>query len=122
MDTLSVCSRAVFFLIYVVSINMLWKFLWVLGHARRHFPPTPRVFTSFDKVLLPAWVSPHKPHGDGSRAPSHPGLNLDGSHVPFGSTAAHDPAGSLILWVEVEVPDETMKNDWDEHPGTNGST
>ncbi|HWQ16631.1 MAG TPA: hypothetical protein VNL13_02235 [Sulfolobales archaeon] len=27
----------------------------------------------------------------------------DGSQVPFGSTAAHDPAGSLILRVEVEV-------------------
>jgi len=41
---------------------------------------------------------------DGSSAPSHPGSKLDGSRVPFGSTAAHDPAGLEILWVEVEVP------------------
>ncbi|HWQ17670.1 MAG TPA: hypothetical protein VNL13_07575 [Sulfolobales archaeon] len=33
-----------------------------------------------------------------------PGAELDGSHVPFGSTAAHDPAGLEILWVEVEAP------------------
>ena len=31
-------------------------------------------------------------------------LGGDGSHVLFGSTAAHDPAGSLILQAEVEVP------------------
>lgn len=60
--------------------------------------------------------------GDESSAPSHPGSKLDGSHMPFGSTAAHDPTGSEILRVEVEVPGWTMnkKNDWDEHPGTNG--
>ncbi|MEM0438486.1 MAG: hypothetical protein QXX84_03685 [Sulfolobales archaeon] len=28
----------------------------------------------------------------------------DGSSMPFGSTAAHDPAGLEILQVEVEVP------------------
>ena len=30
--------------------------------------------------------------GDGSSAPSLGGSNLDGSPVPLGSTAAHDPA------------------------------
>ncbi|MEM4592472.1 MAG: zinc ribbon domain-containing protein [Sulfolobales archaeon] len=29
--------------------------------------------------------------GDGSIAPSHPGLKLDGSPVPLGSTATHEP-------------------------------
>ncbi|MEM2203729.1 MAG: hypothetical protein QXI22_05165 [Sulfolobales archaeon] len=46
--------------------------------------------------------------GDESSAPSHPGSKLDGSHMPFGSTAAHDPTGSEILRVEVEVPGWTM--------------
>ncbi|MEM2203901.1 MAG: hypothetical protein QXI22_06055 [Sulfolobales archaeon] len=43
------------------------------------------------------WVFPTQvPGGDGSIAPSHPGAKLDGSHVPFGSTVAHDPAGLEI--------------------------
>ncbi|MEM1596188.1 MAG: transposase [Desulfurococcaceae archaeon] len=29
--------------------------------------------------------------GDGSNAPNHPGLELDGSPVPLGSTATHEP-------------------------------
>ncbi|MEM0285104.1 MAG: hypothetical protein QXU85_05680 [Sulfolobales archaeon] len=29
--------------------------------------------------------------GDGSIAPSHPRLKLDGSSVPLGSTATHEP-------------------------------
>ncbi|HWQ17834.1 MAG TPA: hypothetical protein VNL13_08405 [Sulfolobales archaeon] len=44
--------------------------------------------------------------------------------MPFGSTAAHEPAGSEILWVEVEAPGrdhEQIQNDWDERPGTNGN-
>jgi len=56
-----------------------------------------------DNVLgvgLPTQVS----GGDGSSAPSHPGLNLDGSRVLFGSTTAHEPTGLEILRVEVEVP------------------
>ncbi|HWQ17040.1 MAG TPA: hypothetical protein VNL13_04315 [Sulfolobales archaeon] len=32
------------------------------------------------------------------------GAELDGSHVPFGPTAAHEPTGSEILQVEVEAP------------------
>ncbi|HWQ17878.1 MAG TPA: hypothetical protein VNL13_08625 [Sulfolobales archaeon] len=28
--------------------------------------------------------------------------------MPFGSAAAHDPAGSLILWARWEFPDKTM--------------
>ncbi|MEM2302080.1 MAG: hypothetical protein QXR14_07705 [Sulfolobales archaeon] len=40
---------------------------------------------------LPTQVS----GGDGSSAPSCLGHKLDGSRVPFGSTAAHDPTGSL---------------------------
>ncbi|HWQ17010.1 MAG TPA: hypothetical protein VNL13_04160 [Sulfolobales archaeon] len=42
------------------------------------------------------WASPHKSHGNGSGAPSHPGFILDGSPMPLGSTAAHDPAGLEI--------------------------
>ncbi|HWQ18004.1 MAG: hypothetical protein QXX84_02780 [Sulfolobales archaeon] len=41
--------------------------------------------------------------GDGSNAPSHPGddpLNLDGSQVLFGSTAAHKPMGSIYYRIE----------------------
>ncbi|HWQ16991.1 MAG TPA: hypothetical protein VNL13_04060 [Sulfolobales archaeon] len=49
---------------------------------------------------LPTQVS----GGYGSSAPSHPGHKLDGSHVPFGSTAAHEPTGSEILRAEVEAP------------------
>ncbi|MEM2202902.1 MAG: hypothetical protein QXI22_00895 [Sulfolobales archaeon] len=33
---------------------------------------------------------------DGSSAPIHPELILDGIHMPFGSTATHDPAGLEI--------------------------
>ncbi|MEM4752960.1 MAG: hypothetical protein QXR55_05695, partial [Sulfolobales archaeon] len=29
--------------------------------------------------------------GDGSNAPNHPGLELDGSSVPLGSTATYEP-------------------------------
>ncbi|MEM0438666.1 MAG: hypothetical protein QXX84_01520 [Sulfolobales archaeon] len=36
---------------------------------------------------------------DGSSAPSYLGSKLDGSHVPFGSMAAHDPAGLETLRV-----------------------
>jgi len=37
--------------------------------------------------------------GDGSDAPSPAGLNIDGSPVPLGSTAAHDPIGiPKSLW------------------------
>ncbi|HWQ17969.1 MAG TPA: hypothetical protein VNL13_09090 [Sulfolobales archaeon] len=42
--------------------------------------------------------------GDGSTAPSRLGHKLDGSRVPFGSTAAHDPAGLEALRAEVEAP------------------
>ena len=44
--------------------------------------------------------------GDGSSAPSHPGHNLDGSHVPFGSTAAHEPTGiPRSLWARLKSLD-----------------
>ncbi len=86
--------------------------------SRQH----PGVFTSFEGVLdagLPTqapwqWEHCSKPSG----------AKLDGSHVPFGSTATHEPAGLEILRVEVEVPGcgyEQEQNDWNEHPGTNGN-
>ncbi|MEM1678440.1 MAG: hypothetical protein QXD20_04290 [Ignisphaera sp.] len=38
--------------------------------------------------------------GDGSDAPSHPGLELDGSPVPLGSTATHEPIQILVsVWM-----------------------
>ena len=51
-------------------------------------------------------ISTLTPGGYGSKAPSCPEDDspIDGSPMPLGSTAAHDPAGSLILWVEVEAP------------------
>lgn len=55
-------------------------------------------------------ISPHKPHGNGSSALSCSGNKLDGSHVPFGLTAAHNPAGSLTLRVRRKPLDKTMKN------------
>ncbi|MEM2301631.1 MAG: hypothetical protein QXR14_05405 [Sulfolobales archaeon] len=63
--------------------------------------------------------------GDGSNAPSHPGddlLNLDGSHVPFGSTAAHEPMGiKRSLWARLKSLDiKRTSNKIKEYPGTNG--
>ncbi|HWQ16375.1 MAG TPA: hypothetical protein VNL13_00895 [Sulfolobales archaeon] len=63
--------------------------------------------------------------GDGSSAPSHPGddpLNLDGSHVPFGSTAAHDLTGiPRSLWARLKSLDiKRTSNKIKEYPGTNG--
>ncbi|PWV37187.1 MAG: hypothetical protein DJ555_03300, partial [Desulfurococcaceae archaeon] len=53
--------------------------------------------------------------GDGSSAPSHPGFNLDGSHMPFGSTAAHEPMGiKRSLWARLKSLDIPS------YPGTNG--
>ncbi|HWQ17156.1 MAG TPA: hypothetical protein VNL13_04910 [Sulfolobales archaeon] len=49
---------------------------------------------------LPTQVS----GGGGSIAPSHRGHRLDGSRVPFGPTATHEPTGSLTPRVEVEAP------------------
>ncbi|MEM2204616.1 MAG: hypothetical protein QXI22_09715, partial [Sulfolobales archaeon] len=47
--------------------------------------------------------------GDGSSAPSHPGLILDGSPMPLGSTAAHEPTGiKRSLWARLKSLDETM--------------
>jgi len=49
--------------------------------------------------------------GDGSTAPSLGGLRVDGSPVPLGSTATHDPTGiSESLWVRWKSLDETLKN------------
>ena len=48
--------------------------------------------------------------GDGSTAPSLGGLRIDGSPVPLGSTATHDPTGiSESLWVRWKSLDETLK-------------
>jgi putative transposase len=39
----------------------------------------------------------------------HPGLILDGSHVPLGSTTAHEPIGiKRSLWARLKSLDETM--------------
>jgi putative transposase len=47
--------------------------------------------------------------GDGSTAPSHPGLTLDGSPMPLGSTAAHDLTGiPRSLWARLKSLDMTM--------------
>ena len=49
--------------------------------------------------------------GDGSSAPSLRGLSLDGSPVPLGSTATHDPTGiPKALWARWKSLDETLKN------------
>ena len=48
-----------------------------------------------ERLLPPREVRP----GDGSNAPSLGGHNLDGSPVPLGSTATHDPIGiPKSLW------------------------
>jgi IS605 OrfB family transposase len=49
--------------------------------------------------------------GDGSTAPSLGGFALDGSPIPLGSTAAHDPTGiPKSLWARWKSLDETLKN------------
>jgi IS605 OrfB family transposase len=49
--------------------------------------------------------------GDGSTAPSLGGLRVDGSPVPLGSTATHDPtAVARALWARRKSLDETLKN------------
>ncbi|HWQ17134.1 MAG TPA: hypothetical protein VNL13_04795 [Sulfolobales archaeon] len=92
-------------MICIVRIDRLWKFLWVLGHAWRLLPRQhPGVFISLERYC-PRCGSPHTGLGRRWEQRSKPsGAELDGSHVPFGSTAAHDPAGLEILRAEVEVP------------------
>jgi len=49
--------------------------------------------------------------GDGSSAPSLSGLSLDGSPIPLGSTATHDPTGiPKPLWARWKSLDKTLKN------------
>jgi len=49
--------------------------------------------------------------GDGSRAPSPAGLLVDGSPVPLGSTATHDPTGiPREAWARWKSLDATSKN------------
>jgi len=48
---------------------------------------------------------------DGSSAPSYGGLSVDGSPVPLGSTATHDPTGiPKSLWIRWKSLDATNKN------------
>ena len=50
--------------------------------------------------------------GDGSPAPSLRGFTLDGSPVPLGSTATHDPTGiSKALWARWKSLDATNKHE-----------
>jgi len=50
--------------------------------------------------------------GDGSNAPSLGGLNLDGSPVPLGSTATHDPTGiPKSLWARWKPLDAINKHE-----------
>jgi IS605 OrfB family transposase len=49
--------------------------------------------------------------GNGSSAPSLSGLNLDGSPMPLGSTATHEPTVvARALWARWKPLDETLKN------------
>jgi len=49
--------------------------------------------------------------GDGSNAPSPGGFTLDGSPVPLGSTATHDPTGiPKSLWARWKPLDKTPRN------------
>ena len=50
--------------------------------------------------------------GDGSNAPSPVGLSpLDGSPVPLGSTATHDPIGiPKSLWARRKSLEATLNN------------
>ena len=48
-----------------------------------------RAFTSLER-LSSMWVSPHKPMAMGA-ALQAPGSKLDGSPIPLGSTATHNP-------------------------------
>jgi len=61
------------------------------------------------KGVLDAGLPTQAPGGDGSSAPSHLGHKLDGSRVPFDSTAAHEPIGILgSLWARQKSLDTTM--------------
>jgi len=49
--------------------------------------------------------------GNGSTAPSLGGLKVDGSPIPLGSTATHDPTGiPKFLWARWKSLDETLKD------------
>jgi IS605 OrfB family transposase len=49
--------------------------------------------------------------GDGSPAPSLGGFTLDGSPIPLGSTATHDPiVVTRTLWARWKSLDKTLKN------------
>jgi hypothetical protein len=49
--------------------------------------------------------------GDGSPAPSPGGLRVDGSPIPLGSTATHEPTVvTRALWARWKSLDETLKN------------
>ncbi len=50
--------------------------------------------------------------GDGSDAPSLGGLKVDGSPVPLGSTATHDPTVvTRTLWARWKSLDATNKHE-----------
>jgi len=81
--------------------------------------------------MIDAWVRsvshdficiPRTHLGNGSSAPSPGWLNLDGSLIPFGSTATHEPTEMpKSLWARWKPLDATNKyNNEDKHLGTNG--
>jgi hypothetical protein len=74
-------------------------------------------FMSHDFICIP------RTHlSNGSSAPSPGWLNLDGSLIPFGSTAVHEPTEMpKSLWARWKPLDATNKyNNEDKHLGTNG--
>ncbi len=61
------------------------------------------------------------PGGDGSDAPSHPGLELDGSSVPLGLTATHEPIQIPVSvwgrWKSLDTREHEQLKDCLNRPG-----
>lgn len=65
------------------------------------------MFTSFVSIFFVMSLG-----SDGSVAPSHLGLNLDGSPVPLSSTATHEPTWiSKYAWTRWKPLDATTNED-----------
>ncbi|HWQ17611.1 MAG TPA: hypothetical protein VNL13_07265 [Sulfolobales archaeon] len=68
------------------------------------FSPTPKVFISLERHYPRCGFPRTSPGRRWEQCSKPSGAELDGSRVPFGSTAAHDLVGLKALRVEVEVP------------------